>query len=67
MHNFHDGRSAACPHLLQVSGVLQMPYEQQQGTLGLRELPASAVPFSSIPDTVWPSDHLAVGAVLRFT
>jgi mRNA deadenylase 3'-5' endonuclease subunit Ccr4 len=50
---------------LQVAGVLRMPYEQQQG-LRLRELPAAAVPFGSIPDAVWPSDHLAVGAVLQF-
>lgn len=52
---------------LQVVGVLRMPYEQQQQQVGgLRELPPSAVPFQSIPDATWASDHLAVGAVLKF-
>jgi hypothetical protein len=49
---------------VKVLGVLRMPYEQGQGG-GARELPASAVAFQSIPDATWPSDHLAVGAVLR--
>jgi mRNA deadenylase 3'-5' endonuclease subunit Ccr4 len=50
---------------LEVVGVLLMPYEQQLGLAAQREMPASAVPFGSIPDAVWASDHLAVGAVLR--
>jgi len=49
----------------EVVGVLRMPYEQQQGLAGMRELPASAVAFGSIPDGTWASDHLAVGAVLK--
>lgn len=48
---------------LTVAGTLAMPYE----TLGLRNVPEDPerTPFVSIPDDVWPSDHLAVGAVLE--
>lgn len=49
----------------EVVGVLRMPYEHDQGLAAHRELPASSIAFGSIPDRVWPSDHLAVGAVLR--
>eukprot|EP00882_Tetradesmus_deserticola_P034952 GHRQ01040310.1.p1 GENE.GHRQ01040310.1~~GHRQ01040310.1.p1 ORF type:complete len:161 (+),score=72.11 GHRQ01040310.1:104-586(+) len=50
------------PDTIDVLGTLALPYE----TLGYAQLPHSpyAVPFDNIPNGVWPSDHLAVGAVL---
>jgi mRNA deadenylase 3'-5' endonuclease subunit Ccr4 len=52
------------PATFDVLGTLAMPYE----TLGYAQVPHSpyAVPFDNIPNGVWPSDHLAVGAVLQF-
>jgi len=51
------------PHHLEVLGHLAMPYE----TLGYNRVSGNpdAVAFASIPNAVWPSDHLAVGGVFR--
>jgi CCR4-NOT transcription complex subunit 6 len=51
------------PATVEVLGTLAMPYEM----LGYAQVSHNpyAVPFDNIPKGVWPSDHLADGAVLQ--